>query len=399
MHFALVIDDYLPDSTRAGAKMFHELAVELKSRGYNITIITPGVEFQKKRLTFDEIDGIHVWRFKSGPVKDVSKSLRAINETLLSFNAWCAVAQHVGKNTFNGVIYYSPSIFFGHLVKKLKAACRCPSYLILRDFFPQWAIDAGIISENSIVTRYFRLFEKLNYDAADFIGVMSPANLTIFKDKHRRKYDAHILYNWAKLAPVHQLQCGFREKFSLEDKTIFFYGGNIGRAQDMTNLVRLAKNMKKHSEAHFLFVGQGDEFPLVEKLKKEWELDNLTLAPSVSQDEFKLLLAEVDIGLFSLAKNHTAHNFPGKLLGYMVEALPILGSVNAGNDLLELINNSRAGFVFINGEDDKLLETAELLCSSQKERRQRGKNAVMLLEKTFSVRSAADTILNKLAGH
>ena len=41
----------------------------------------------------------------------------------------------------------------------------------------------------------------------------------------------------------------------------------------------------------------------------------------------------IDIGLFSLAYNHTAHNFPGKLLGYMFESKPILGSVNPGNEV------------------------------------------------------------------
>ncbi|MCR2554485.1 glycosyltransferase WbuB, partial [Salmonella enterica] len=86
------------------------------------------------------------WRFKSGPLKDVSKIQRAINETLLSYRAWKAIKKWVKKETFEGVIYYSPSIFWGHLVKKIKARCQCPAYLILRDMFPQWVIDAGMLN-------------------------------------------------------------------------------------------------------------------------------------------------------------------------------------------------------------------------------------------------------------
>lgn len=41
LKIALIIDDYLPHSTRVGAKMFHELALELKYHGHEITIITP----------------------------------------------------------------------------------------------------------------------------------------------------------------------------------------------------------------------------------------------------------------------------------------------------------------------------------------------------------------------
>lgn len=79
----------------------------------------------------------------------------------------------------------------------------------------------------------------------------------------------------------------------------------------------------------------------------------------MNQNEFKLILKEIDIGLFSLAAHHSAHNFPGKLLGYMANHIPILGSVNVGNDLLDLINHENAGFVHINGEDDDLFESAK----------------------------------------
>ncbi len=87
-------------------------------------------------------------------------------------------------------------------------------------------------------------------------------------------------------------------------------------------------------------------------------LKNMTLLPSVSQDEFKQMLAEFDVGLFTLDKDHITHNFPGKLLGYMVQELPILGSINAGNDLKEIVEEAGAGLVTVNGEDEILYENA-----------------------------------------
>ena len=150
MKIALVIDDYLPSSTRVGAKMFHELAIELRDYGHEITVITPDYQ-QNVGFRATDLDGIKVWRFKSGPIKDVGKLQRALNETLLSLKAWRAIKTQIRPDTFDGIIYYSPSIFWGWLVSRLKKKCSCPSYLVLRDLFPQGVIDAGMLKEKSVI--------------------------------------------------------------------------------------------------------------------------------------------------------------------------------------------------------------------------------------------------------
>lgn len=88
MKLALIIDDYLPHSTRVGAKMMHELACELMQQGHQVTVITPHFDQSRSKLIKGEVDGVEVWRFFSGPIKDVGKITRAINETLLSYRAW-----------------------------------------------------------------------------------------------------------------------------------------------------------------------------------------------------------------------------------------------------------------------------------------------------------------------
>jgi glycosyltransferase involved in cell wall biosynthesis len=397
MKLALIIDDYLPYSTRVGAKMFHELAVELKHRGHQVTVITPDFRYSE-RFIIDQLDGVTIWRFKSGPIKDVGKISRAINESLLSLKAWMAIQKLVTSDTFDGVIYYSPSIFWGGLVKRIKKRCQCPAYLVLRDLFPQWVIDAGMLRQGSIFERYFRLIENYSYKQADRIGLMSEKNLEIFQVDNK-DFPCEVLRNWADITAsccVKNDEQSLREKLNLSNKIIFFYGGNIGHAQDMANLMRLARNMLDHENAHFIFVGQGDEVELINNLAREWNLTNFTYLSSVSQAEFKRILSEVDVGLFSLSARHTAHNFPGKLLGYMVQSLPILGSVNVGNDLLDIVNAHHAGYIHINGEDDKLLESAERLCTDPTLRASMGKNAYVLLEEQFSVVSAAQNVEMRL---
>ncbi|WP_210473369.1 glycosyltransferase family 4 protein [Vibrio crassostreae] len=396
MHLALIIDDYLPHSTRVAAKMFHELALELIDQGHDVTIITPHFDKSEPTLIEDRLDDVVVWRFFSGQIKDVPKVKRAINETLLSHKAWSAIQDKVNTDTFDGVVYYSPSIFFGNLVKKLKRRCQCPSYLILRDLFPQWVIDAGLVKKGSAVERYFRFFEAVSYKQADMIGLMSEKNLELFSRQTVDLYPTEILRNWASLVPHQSREAGrYRKELGLENKVVFFYGGNIGHAQDMSNLMRLAKAMQPYHDAHFLFVGQGDEVELINQLASDWNLTNFSYLSSVSQEEFKEILAEMDVGLFSLAANHTAHNFPGKILGYMVQSLPVLGSVNAGNDLLDIMNRNDAGFITVNGDDEALFKnTVKLMDLATREAI--GSCAHELLKAEFSVESIARILESNL---
>ncbi|EGQ9483779.1 glycosyltransferase family 4 protein [Vibrio parahaemolyticus] len=210
-------------------------------------------------------------------------------------------------------------------------------------------------------------------------------------------YVTEVLRNWAELKPhTTPSKVSLKKRLKLEEKVLFFYGGNIGHAQDMSNLMRLTRKMNCYENAHFLYLGQGDEVNLINDLAKKWKLTNFTYLPSVDQQEFKDILSEVDVGLFSLSSQHTAHNFPGKLLGYMVQSIPILGSVNQGNDLLEIVNNNEAGFISVNGQDDILFNNAKLLYEEEERRRTIGANAFSLLERDFSVQSAAKLITRTL---
>lgn len=395
MKICLIIDDYLPSSIKVGAKMMHELAVEFVSRGHSVTVVTPAPSL-KNRFEISELDGITVCRFRSGEIKNISKIKRAINETLLSYHAWRAYKHYFVQHPHDLIIYYSPTIFWGRLVFRLKKVWGARSYLVLRDFFPQWVIDNGLLSAKSPITCYFRFFEALNYRAADTIGIQSPKNLAWFSKRYAVDKPLDLLYNWADNNAVPENNSYFRRELGLENKVVYFYGGNIGHAQDMMNIVRLAKAIRSEPNAHFVLVGAGDEVELVRHSIAQHNLNNMTLLPSVSQIEFKKMLAEFDVGLFSLHQGHSTHNFPGKILGYMVQEKPILGSVNPDNDLQAVVEKADAGLITVNGDDDGFLKNALRLLHDDDYRKNMGKNAKHLLDAVFSVEAAAKQILQRV---
>jgi glycosyltransferase involved in cell wall biosynthesis len=395
MSLFLIVDDYLPHSTKAAAKMMHELALEFKSKGHKVTVLTPCAS-QKERLRIEIIDGVEVLYFKSGEIKNVGKVRRAINETFFSLRAFWACGGYLKARSFDGIIFYSPSIFWGPLVFRLKRLWGCGSYLILRDIFPQWTVDNGLMREGSLVYRYFGFFEYLNYKAADFIGVMSNSNLSYFKARFLETNKFEVLFNWAALPSIPVRKSLHRENFGLTGKIVFFYGGNIGHAQHMITLINMAHAFKDDPRVHFLFLGAGDEVGLLLEKKKEYQLDNLTYIPPVSQDIYVEILSEIDVGLFSLHPNHKTHNFPGKILGYMGYAKPILGCVNPGNDLSQIINSSKSGVVVESGDMQGLIQAAENLVDDPALRIEQGQYGRMLLEQQFSVKAIAAQIYDRL---
>lgn len=397
MRYLIIVDDYFPHSIKVAAQLIHDLASEFKRQNHDITILTPKPK-QKEKLINTEYKGVNVLYFKSGVIKNTNKIRRTINELLLPFYAYNATKQYFKQNTYDGIIFYSPTIFWGPLVKKLKNKWNCKSYLILRDIFPQWVIDNKILSKNAPITWLFRFFEKLNYNAADKIGVMSNSNLNYFQNRYKNADKFEVLPNWSKITIPNKenisKRIDIRSQYNLEDKIIFFYGGNIGHAQHIINLVNLANEFKAYENIHFLFVGEGDKVDLIKSEKDKRQLNNITYHPAVDQETYLDILSDIDIGMFSLHPNHTTHNFPGKLLGYMLYEKPIIGFSNKGNDLLETINSNHAGLVVENSQLTDLVNFILFLIDKPEQRIEIGKNARKLLQEKFSVENSYEIISN-----
>lgn len=393
MKILFIACDYLPGSTRIATRMRPELAREFVARGHDVVVVTPDPAV-KKGSEIEVLDNVEIWKFHSGPIQNVSRARRAINETMLSRNAWKALKKQFKNNRHDLIVYNSPSIFWGTLAGRLKRLWQAPTYLILRDIFPQWVVDNGILRRHSPQTYYFEFFEWLNYRSADRIGLQSVKGKEWFARNRVKDKRLDVVYNWANDEPKLDTDSYFRKKLGLEDKVVFFYGGNIGYAQDIMNIVRLAENMRNESNAVFVLVGKGEEVSNIKSVITERRLTNIIYLPPVDQNVFDKMLAEFDVGLFSLHRDHTTHNFPGKLLGYMVQAMPILGSINPGNDLLEMVDKAQAGFITVNGDDDGFKQNALKLVHDETLRSQCGQGAKELLHEYFSVSAAADTILS-----
>jgi glycosyltransferase involved in cell wall biosynthesis len=391
LRILIIVDCYFP-APKSSAKLVHDLGAEFRDRGHEVIILAPS-ELISEQIEVSIESGMQIARVKSGKIKGATNFCRALNEIRLSNTLWKRGEQFLRSHPCDLIVFYSPTIFFGALVRRLKALWRCPSYLIIRDIFPQWAVDTGLLRKG-MVYYYFRKKELEQYAAADVIGVQSPANLKYFDARFPEKpYKLEVLLNWTMMNQQILSKANFREQLGLQEKIVFFYGGNIGVAQDMDNIVRLAASVKIDPRIHFLLVGEGSEVDRLNGLIRERGLVNIRILPSVSQEKYWAMLSEFDVGLMSLDRRLQTQNIPGKLLGYMFHSMPILASLNPDNDLQELLEQSGSGLCSLNGDDEKFRENALKLCDPDL-RKQIGGSARLLLERDFSVASTADKILS-----
>lgn len=395
MRILIIVDCYLP-SKKSSAKLIHDLAIELCSQGHNPIIIAPEPDLEQPRQISIE-NGITVVRVRTGRIKGASKLVRAINELQLPSLLWKSGREFFQKTPCDLIVFYSPSIFFAPLVKKLKHMWKCRAYMILRDIFPQWAVDAGVL-KRGLAYRFFKIIEKRQYDVANVIGVQSPANLDYFAAQgDAAKYQIEVLYNWSTLKERSIPDSSYRRNLGLQDKIVFFYGGNIGIAQDMDCIIRLAEKMRSHHRAYFLLVGEGSEVPRLSAEIANRALTNIAIHHAVSQKEYLAMLSEFDVGMIALDGNLKTHNFPGKMLGYMYFSKPILASINPNNDLENILDGADAGLTCFANDDEKFYEHALRFVQDRELRIRKGRNARVLLESTFSSKKAASQIITSNA--
>ena len=394
MRLLLIVDCYLP-SHKSSAKQMHDLGVEFLRQGHEVTVLTTTHQVARNFEVSIE-DGLVVARVRTGQIKGASKLFRGLNEVCLSAVVWRKAERFLEDNPADLIIFYSPTICWGSLVCRLKALWHCPAYLILRDIFPEWAVNVGILNRG-LIYRFFRKKEIEQYDTADVIAVQSQGDLKYFERNFaHRPYQLKVLYNWATVQESGRPRTAYRRQLGLENKIVFFYGGNLGIAQDVDNIVRLAACLAGHPQIHFLLVGEGSEAGRLQKVIADKRLSNIQLLPPVEQRTYFSMVSEFDVGLVTLDRRLTNHNIPGKVLAYLYWRLPVLASINPGNDLFNLLEKSQSGFCFVNGENDKLRAAALQLASDSHLRARMGKNGPRLLEHTFSVEAAARQILQHL---
>ena len=335
MHILIISDAYPPMRTSCATQIY-DLAQAFLEQNHQVSIIIPA-HSQKTSVEISNLDGPTIYSVRCFKTKDVGYIRRTFAEFINPF----IIGLHLKRNQpfldqkIDGIVWYSPTIFWGPLVKQLKTFFNCRAYLILRDIFPDWAWDLEVI-RSKLIYAFFRRIASNQFSQADRIGVQSPNNVT-YLAKHYSQYisKVEVLWNW--VGSIRSKPCSIDlSKSSLRGKLILVYAGNLGVAQDVGRFLDLVKYVQDRPNIGFIFVGRGSKKAELEKQTKDLNLKHILFFDEIDSQELPNLYKQCIAGLIGLDSRHTTQNIPGKFLSYIQSGLPVLGFVNPGNDLLAL---------------------------------------------------------------
>ena len=394
MRIAIIADTFPPLRT-SGAVQLRDLSREFVRQGHAVSVLLPETN-QGENWRLEEIEGLQILRLKAPRSKDIGYVRRTLAELAMPFFMLKNMRKSpLALEQWDGVVWYSPSIFHGPLVRALKKSSNCKSYLIIRDIFPEWAVDMGLMGRG-LPYQFFSAIARYQYGVADTIGIQTPGNRIYFRlwsqYPHRK---LEILQNW--LDRPAKVPCSIKvHETQLVGRKVIVYAGNMGVAQGLDIFIDLATKVKNRLDVGFLFVGRGSEAARLKTKAQVLKLENLVFFDEIDPDEISELYAQCKAGIVALDPRHKSHNIPGKFLTYMQNGLPVLANVNSGNDLSLMIREEQVGFVCESNRIEELQDSLEKLLLQVETDSQISKRCKHLFDREFAVETKVKQIVNAL---
>lgn len=383
------------------SSLYTELVEELVALGSDVQVVAPAID--GARVGPRTEGGIPVLRVPAGQLFGTGLLQKGLNNLLLPLRFNRALKNLLGSWTPDWIISPTPPITFAPLVWWLKRRTKAGCYLILRDIFPQNAVDLGLMRKPGPTYLFFRLLEKWTYRLADQIGCMSPANKR-FVLEHNPSIDEarlHILPNWiAERHIVGQADRSIsREEWQVSDSQLLcVFGGNLGKPQQPEFLIDVAEALRNQPEIHIVIVGSGTESARVKGLLKARSLKNLTLKDRLPKDHYQRLLAAADVGIILLSQCFTIPNIPSRLLGYWAAGLPVLAATDPNTDLNEAyLRPFEAGLWVQMGDAAGFSDSLRWFAAHKDGAAAMGKRGQHAVIEKFTASKAAETVLDHIS--
>ncbi len=379
--------------------IYTDLMTELRHRGHKIYIASPTERRFGKPTHLIEEDGVEILKVRTLNIQKTNLIEKGIGTLLLESQFDRAIRRQWPDVNFDLVLYSTPPITFNKVIERVKKRCGCRSYLMLKDIFPQNAVDLGMMKEGSVIHRLFRRKEERLYAISDRIGCMSPANCE-YVIKNNTAVDAskvELCPNAIK--PLDVPAVSDAERRTLlgglgipADKTLFIYGGNLGKPQGVDFLLNVVEAHESRPDSHIIIVGSGTEFPKIERWFAEHKPAHATLLSALPKDEYDKLVRACQVGLIFLDARFTIPNYPSRLLSYLENSMPVLLATDTNSDMGRIAQTNGFGLWARSGDLDAFMANLDRLSSDTALVTEMGTRGRRFLLDNYTVDKVADII-------
>lgn len=374
--------------------IYTDLAEELINENHQVTVV---VAEEKKKSSITKIcneRNMDVLRVVTGNIYDVNILEKGITILAMQHQLKASIKKHLKDKKFDLVLFESPPVTTASVVEWAMDYFKCPSYLMLKDIFPQNAVDIGIMSKRNPAYVFFKYKEKKLYKSASIIGTMSPANQKYVID-HNKFIDPMKVTLFPNTKKVNTCvgytarDNKFRGKYGIpENSVLAVYGGNMGKPQGIDFLCEILDSNKKNENIFFLLVGRGTEREKIKKYIEKMQIKNALLLNSLPRQKYEEMINEADIGLVFLDSRFTIPNYPSRVLSYFEKKIPVLAAIDENTDFGEMLIDSQSGDYAISNDLPDFNTKLQKLIENPDMRNSMGKSGFEYLNNHLNVKKS-----------
>ncbi|PIC68042.1 glycosyltransferase WbuB [Sporosarcina sp. P16a] len=393
----LYIATSFPEPSK-GATIYTDLAEALHEAGHEVTVAVSEQARNKERTELQQERGFNVLRIVTGNYYDVGLLEKGVTTLKIPLLMKRGITKYFANKEFDFILFEAPPVTNADLVAWAKKRFNCPAYLMLKDIFPQNAVDLGMINKKSVFYHYFKSKENKLLKTADVIGCMSNANRQYILTHHTRLHSSavEIFPNTKKVSysknVINLHEINMREQLGIpKDSCVFLFGGNMGKPQYIDFLCKVVEGCKDEKNMYFLFVGRGTDRVKLEKVIEEKSIHNARVIENLPRDQYEQITKESDVGLIILDPRFSIPNYPSRILSYMEYAKPIIAATDNVTDLKELIEEADCGEWVWSGDVHVFINKAKEM-STSKRLKIMGENGRKYMEENFKVHRSVEIL-------
>jgi glycosyltransferase involved in cell wall biosynthesis len=379
--------------------LYTDLLRQFRDGGHKVYVVSPREKRKNKPTEYVNENEVQFLRVRIGNITKTNVIEKGISTLMIEGLFLKAIKKYLKDVKFDLVIYSTPPITFGKVISYIKKRDNAKSYLLLKDIFPQNAVDLNMFSENSLIYKYFRFKEKQLYAQSNFIGCMSQANVDFIlrNNIEVHPYTVEVCPNSIEPLTIEMDVTEvrkIREKYNIPfDKTVFIYGGSLGKPQGIDFLIECLKASKDNDQVYFVIAGSGTEFNKLKTFFDNARLTNAQLFAQLTKDDYEILANSCDVGLIFLDSRFTIPNFPSRILSYMQASMPVLAATDVNTDIGQVIEQGNFGLWCESNSIEQFNKNVKLLCDKEL-RKQLGINARRFLEENYTSEHSYEIIMS-----
>jgi glycosyltransferase involved in cell wall biosynthesis len=385
--------------------IYTDLMREFVKNGNDVYIVSPverrlGLPTKLIHGDKDEFHKrVHILWLKTGNIQKTNIIEKGVSTILLESKLISGIKKYLSDVKFDLVLYSTPPITFFKAVEYVKKRDNAKTYLLLKDIFPQNAVDLGMMKKRGIkglIYKYFRRKEKKLYAISDKIGCMSPANIeyTLRMNPEIPSDKVEVCPNsveYSDMSITDDERNALRKKYDIPlDKKVFVYGGNLGKPQGIPFIIECLKAEADNKDVFFLIVGSGTEFPKLEEFVSTEKPNNVKLMKQLPKEDYDKMVAACDVGMIFLDHRFTIPNFPSRLLAYMQAGIPVLACTDPNTDIGKVIVEGGFGWWCESNSTEDFMKIVNFALSSDLDKM--GRRGVEYLLDNYTVEKSCEII-------